>query len=406
MRILYLHQYFNTPEMPGGTRSYELARRLVSAGHEVDMITSQWQTKSDKKTWFQTSENGINVHWLPLPYSNHMSYRDRIKAFFKFALLAGPKARSIGGDVVFATSTPLTIALPAIYAAKINNVPLVFEVRDLWPEIPIAIGTLKNPIAIFASRRLERFAYRKSTHIIALSPGIKAGITTTGYPETQVTMIPNGCDLDLFSVGRQPGLGMRQQHKWLNQRPLVVYAGTLGLVNGVDYLARLAKAVLPINPEIRFLVIGTGREEARVRQSAAQLGVLDVNFFMIPDIPKHEIPKWLSAADISTSFFIDLKALWANSANKFFDALAAGKPIAINYGGWQAKLIKEANAGLVLTANDPTSSAVVLAKAVTDKRWLAAAGKAAKKLAADHFDRDKLALPSLGFMNKSGGRSP
>ncbi len=392
MRVLYLHQYFNTPEMPGGTRSYELARRLVSAGHEVDMITSQWQTKkSDKKTWFQTNESGINVHWLPLPYSNKMSYRNRIKVFFKFALLAGPKARSIGADVVFATSTPLTIILPAIYAAKKNDIPLIFEVRDLWPEIPIAVGALKNPLAIFTSRLLERFAYRKSTHIIALSPGIKTGITTTGYPETQVTMIPNSSDLDLFDVDRQAGLEVRRQHKWLGQRPLVAYTGTLGLVNGLEYLVRLAKATLAINPEIRFVVIGSGREENKVRHKAEQSGVLGVNFFMVPDIPKHEIPKWLSAADIATSLFIDLEALWANSANKFFDALAAGKPIAINYGGWQANLIQEANAGLVLTANDPTSSAKVLAKAVTDKHWLATAGESARRLAVDHFDRDKLA---------------
>jgi hypothetical protein len=108
MKILYLHQYFNTPAMSGGTRSYEMARRLVAAGHEVDMITS-WREPIAKKGWFEQRVDGIRVHWLPVQYANHMNYYQRIAAFFSFALRAGNRATELGGDIVFATSTPLTI---------------------------------------------------------------------------------------------------------------------------------------------------------------------------------------------------------------------------------------------------------------------------------------------------------
>ena len=145
MRITYLHQYFNTSSMPGGTRSYEMARRLVAMGHEVNIITS-WRTPDNRKDWFVTNESGAQVHWLPVNYSNHMSYNERIKSFIKFAWFAARKAASLPTDVVFATSTPLTIALPGAYAARRLQVPMVFEVRDLWPELPIAIGALKNPV--------------------------------------------------------------------------------------------------------------------------------------------------------------------------------------------------------------------------------------------------------------------
>ena len=84
MRITYLHQYFNTPEMIGGTRSYEMARHLVAMGHEVNVVTS-WREPDSRKDWFTTEEDGIQVHWLSVQYSNHRGYNQRIKAFLKFA---------------------------------------------------------------------------------------------------------------------------------------------------------------------------------------------------------------------------------------------------------------------------------------------------------------------------------
>ena len=392
MKILYLHQYFNTPEMAGGTRSDEMGRRLVSYGHQVHMITSyRKEDRAEHNSWYQTEEEGIEVHWLPVPYSNKMSYKERIQAFFKFAWRAAAKAASIECDVVFATSTPLTIALPAVYASKKQKVPMVFEVRDLWPELPIAIGALHNPAAKMGAKWLERFAYRNSKRIVALSPGMKEGVTKTGYPAEKVEMIPNSCDIGFFNVGPEPGKQLRKEYEWLQDRPLIVYTGTIGIINGVDYLARVAGAVWEIDEEIRFLVIGEGKGKERLTGEAEKQGVLGKNFYLLPQVPKQQMPVWLSAADIATSLFVDLKEMWANSANKFFDALAAGKPVAINYGGWQAEIINESGAGLVLDPNDVESSAKILVEKIRDKEWLENAGSAAKSLAKERFDRDKLA---------------
>jgi len=392
MKILYLYQYFSTPKMAGGLRSYEAARRLVRMGHEVHMITSKSGDEFTADGEFSEDEAGIHVHWLEVPYSNRMSYGERIKAFFKFAWRAGIEASHLKGDVVFATSTPLTIALPAIYAAKRNKVPMVLEIRDLWPEVPIAVGALKNPVTIAVARWLERFSYRNSAYIIALSPGMKEGIVATGYPEDRVTVIPNSCDLELFEVDMDLGREIRQRYDWLKDRPLVIYAGTLGLVNGVDYFAHLASEVSSHDQEIRFAVIGTGREDSKVRAVAEELGVLNKNFFMIPVAPKYEIAAWLSAADLATSFVIDLKELWNNSANKFFDTLAAGKPIAINHEGWQADIIRETGAGLILSAKDINSAALNILNAVRDNAWLETAGMAAKKLAEQRFNREQAVI--------------
>ncbi len=389
MKILYLHQYFSTPKMAGGIRSYEAARRLVAKGHEVHMITSRSGDEFTADGEFNKEEAGIQVHWFEVPYSNRMSYAERIKAFLKFAWLAGVEAAHLKGDVVFATSTPLTIALPAVYAAKRNKVPMVLEIRDLWPAIPIAVGALTNPATVVAARWLERFSYRNSTHIVALSPGMKEGIVATGYPEGRVTVIPNSCDLEAFKIDPQLGHEIRQRHAWLKDRPLIIYTGTIGLVNGVDYFARLAFQVGKYDQEIRFVVIGTGREDNKVRTIAEELGVLNKNFFMMPPAPRHEVAAWLSAADIATSFVIDIRELWDNSANKFFDALAASTPIAINYEGWQADIIRETGSGLVLNAKDIDSAASDILQAINNRTWLEAASVAARRLAEERFSREQ-----------------
>ncbi len=388
MRIIYLHQYFNTPEMAGSTHSYEMARRLVKQGHEVHMVTSRGQ--HNRRGWVRTEEAGIQVHWCSVPYSNYMSYRRRIWSFLRFSWLAARKATVLGGDVIFASSTPLTIALPAVYAARKLSAPMVFEVCDLWPEVPIAMGALRSPITIALARRLERFAYRNAAHVIALSLDMKAGVAAAGYPAERVTVVPNSCDFELFDVPEQSGREFRHRHDWLGGRPLVVYTGTLGMVNGVDYLARLAAAVARRDAEIRFLVIGAGREENKVRQAAEAAGVLHRNFFMLPPAPKAEMPAVLAAADVATSTVIDREPLWANSANKVFDALAAGRAIAINHRGWLAEMIDESGCGLVFDPYDVEAAAERLAAALRDRQWLARASTAARNVGKERFDRDKL----------------
>jgi glycosyltransferase involved in cell wall biosynthesis len=391
MRITYLHQYFNTPEMSGGTRSYEMARRLVAKGHEVNMVTS-WREDDGRKRWFETQEAGIHVHWLPVPYSNRMGYGERIRAFFRFAWKAAHKAAALPADVVFATSTPLTIALPGAYAAWRQKVPMVFEVRDLWPELPIAVGALRNPVLQAAARFLERFAYARSSRIVALSPGMKDGVVQSGFPAEKVSVIPNSADLDLFDPEKADGKNFRRKHPEIGDAPLVVYAGAMGKINGVDYLPRIASASKECGLGLQFAVIGkNGQEEQKVRQTALKLNVLDDNFHIYPSVAKNKMPDILAAADVALSLVIDLKPLWANSANKFFDALASGTPVAINYRGWQADLLEETGAGIILPPDDPDKAAAMLAAFVADKKILQKAGQAARNLAEERFSRDKLA---------------
>ncbi|MEU4624807.1 glycosyltransferase family 4 protein [Actinoplanes sp. NPDC023801] len=385
MRITYIHQYFKTPGMSGGTRSYEFARRLVERGHEVHMITGDPDSRHERVT----RESGIVVHWLPVPYSNAMSYRRRIVAFLGFVRRSAVVAGRLRHDLVLATSTPLTVAVPGVYAALRRRAPMVLEVRDVWPELPIALGVLRSPVSRWAAQRLEAWAYRRSAHVIALSPGMAASIRRR-FPGVAVTVVPNSSDLELFAGAGRAGASLRQRTPWLGDRPLLLYAGTLGPANGVDYLVRLAASLAGIAPDVRIAILGDGRMRDSIRDLAVESGVLNRNLFMLGPVSKAEVVAFFGACDLAASVFVDVPELGNNSPNKVFDAFAAGRPVAVNHGGWIADLITETGAGLVLPARDPAAAAVSVAGFVGDRAACRAAGAAAYALARDRFDRDLL----------------
>ncbi|MBV5329557.1 MAG: glycosyltransferase family 4 protein [Chlorobium sp.] len=391
MRIIYLHQYFNTPDMTGGTRSYELARRLVEAGHEVHLLTTDKAQQTGRSRWRISTEAGITVHWAPVPYNNTMSFIRRILAFIHFAVRSSIRAASLKGDVIFATSTPLTIAVPAILVSWWKNKPFVFEVRDMWPDVPIAIGAIRNPIIIWLANQLELLAYNFAAKVVALAPGMREDIIRKGISPEKVFVIPNGCDLDVF--GKKPvGLSPRDEFPWLGTRKMVLFAGTLGLVNGVGYFVKLASQVAIHEPEVRFVVIGGGGEREMVRELALSEGVLNRSLFMFDQMPKRELVRWLHAADMVMALFTGPAAVWKNAVqNKFFDALAAGKPIVNNFDGWQSRIAVEAGVGLIIDPQDISLAAADLLKSLFDEVWLCGVRERTRQLAEGRFNRDFLA---------------
>lgn len=388
MKILYLHQYFVSVNEPGATRSYEIARRLVARGHEVDLLTTTRNSQSGS-TWTTSLVDGIRVHSVPVPYDNKMGFVDRVKAFTSFAHKARSYARSIEFDLVYATSTPLTIAWPAVKLSKERSVPMIFEVRDLWPEVPIAIGALRNPLLKRAAFRLESFAYNNAEVVISLSPSMTESITSR-FPGVRVETIPNACDIELFAVEAERPPPPRLEALWRTEKPLISYIGSFGKANGVDYAVRIARELSVIAPDIRMLLIGAGAQWNEVRNLANELGLSEKSLFVREPIRKDEVPFVLQASDVALSLFVDLPVLSTNSANKFFDALASGTAVAINYSGWQKDLIESTGCGIVLPPDDPVEAANSLAHFVDDKLSVAQAGRRARELAETRFSRDTL----------------
>lgn len=368
-----------------------MARRLVAAGHEVNMITSDQHGAAEAGVWRVTDEAGVRVHWISVPYGNRMSYARRLRAFVEFALRSARRAASLPADVIFATSTPLTISIPAMFASWRNSCPMVFEIRDLWPEVPIAIGALRNPMLICAARMLQRVTYSRSARIVALAPGMAEEVARSGYPREKISVIPNGCDVS-ESVESSGSISVRFGDPWLQSFPLVVFAGTFGRVNGMCYLPRLAAAVLRIDPEVRFIAIGDGREHDSTVSLARELGVLDANLRFLGSQPRSVAAKWNRAADVSLALFAGPEIVWRDAVqNKFFESLAAGTPVASNFRGFQSIVAEEAHAGIILSSDDLDAAARSLVSLLRDPSMLLKFSAAARRLACERFNRDLLA---------------
>lgn len=394
VRIVYLHQYFATPDQGGGTRSYEFARRWVRAGYEVHVLRVGAPAGSSSRGWAVTEVEGISVHTLALAYSNKMGFYRRLAAFAGYAASAAGRARRLRPDAIYATSTPLTVAVPALAASSAGGAPYVFEVRDLWPDVPIALGYLKNPILRKAAVSLEKLAYKRSAHIVALAPGMKDDIVTKGVPPSKISVIPQGCDSYMFRSAN-PGQ-VHADNPWLGAGPVFTYAGAIGQANGLRYLIDVATAMEDIDRDARFVVIGEGRERKHLEELASERGLLGRSIFFLGALSKHEVADWMAASDATLAFLTGPRVLWKDAVqNKFFDSLAAERPIATNNDGWQTQVAVDAGVGVMLNAEDPSVGAGQLAAMVGNAEFMARVPQKCRELAATKFNRDLQAEEAL-----------
>ncbi len=400
MHILYLHQHFAVPSGTTGTRSYEFAKRWVKAGHKVTVISGKYDISGladNKKFLFEKQIEGIRVIVVGTRYSNKQNFIKRVLSFFTFmffSIFAAFKAKKV--DVIFATSTPLTIGIPAMVLKKIKRAPFVFEVRDQWPEIPIEMGYIKNHILQKMLLKLEEMIYKSAAGIVALSPGMAEGVRSVlGNEKRAMVVAPNSSDVDLFHP-EVDSSEIRKEYGW-NDKFVILHFGAMGKANGLDFLVNAAEK-LKENPEILFVILGDGSERTKIEQMIENNKLENVQ--LIESKPKSILPKFVSACDVSTVIFADYSILEHNSANKFFDSLSAGKPVLLNYSGWQRKVIEENNAGLGCEQYNLDEYVKKVKQLSSQKEELSEMGKNARKLAGNEFSRDLLSDRVINFLQK------
>lgn len=399
MRILYIHQYFSTRAGATGTRSYEFARYLVERGHQVTMVTGNAWLEGVERTGLatRTEVDGIDVVAIGVRYHSRMGFMRRMWAFIAFMLAATRAARREPCDVVYASSTPLTVGVPGWLAARKHRVPFVFEVRDLWPEAPIQLGVLTNPMLKGPALWLEGFLYEKAHHVVALSPGMVDGVAARGVPPERITMIPNCADTHLFSPGpKDPELVAR----WgLDGAFVVAYVGAMGPANDFGQVIEAARIVAEWEyargageggaTRTVFLSVGDGRERPRLEERTRELGL--TNVVWADPVPKTDVPRVLRTADVALASFADLPVLRTNSPNKVFDALAAGLPVVVNFDGWVPEMLEETHAGIGARPGDPESLAAELVGLRDDPARRERMGVAARDVAQSRFERMAMA---------------
>ena len=361
MRILFLTQYFAPETEIGGIRILEIASRLAAMGHEVAILTGlpnypsgrlfdAYRGKAWRVTWTERVE-GLPVTRVPLFPSHDKKSLPRLVNYFSF--LFSSAARSLflrRPDVVVCTSPPLTIGLAAWVAAVRYRVPFLLEIRDLWPEAAVELGYLKNPRVRRAAYALERFLYGKASKIVSVSEGMRADLLARGIPASRCAVIPNGVDVELFAPPG-PHSPVDSTVARLRQEGNVVgvYLGTLSAYHGIDCMLELLEK-LRSEPRVKLVFAAGGSAVSDFAREVAARGLS--NAVLLPAPPRKEMPAVISAADFCLAFVKPGPfARWLLSS-KVFMYMACGRPIFAAAVGETARVIEEAQAGIVEEATE------------------------------------------------------
>lgn len=384
MNILYIHQYFKTPDIPGGTRSYWNSLELIKNGHNVTVIRYD---KTIEKPVERRCIDGINVISIKIQYSQYMGIIARLQAFLSFMFLSTKIAlREKDIDLVIATSTPLTVGFPALVLKKLKKIPYIFEVRDLWPEVPIQMGGLRNGLVIRIARWFEKSIYTNASHIIALSPGMKKGVVDTGIPENMVEMIPNMAKIDKF-YPRPHDLSIAEEHGISSGTFKIIYFGALGEANAIEYVMDAA-IQLKNQLDVEFLFIGYGPKSPFIDETAKTNGLSNVSYLGVFNM--ETTSNIVNLCDVSLVTFSDIPILSTNSPNKLFDSLSAGKPIIVNSPGWTKDLVEEHHCGVFVEPKKPEDLAEKIIQLKDSPKLCGEMGKNSRKLAETRYDKSIL----------------
>ncbi len=378
-----------------GTRSYEFSKKLISNGHTVEMIcASNERTVTGLNQEFVNGKRegvveSINVTELKIPYSNYDGFIKRSLSFIRFSLRGILISLRKDYDIILTSSTPLTVAIPGIIASIFRSKKFIFEVRDLWPELPRAMGIINSKILLRILGLIETLAYKRANACIALSPGIKKGIHSKSKNKN-ITIIPNGCDNEYFRT---------QVNKKKSKKINFVFTGAHGKANGLDSVLDAAKELLKSKEKNIFIkFIGDGSEKPKLIKRSIDENLTNCEF--LDPMPKKELFNFLNTeADVGLMILKNIEAFYdGTSPNKFFDYLSLGLPVINNYPGWLSKLIKNNNCGIAVRPDNPKLLSNAMIKLYEDRILRIKMGKNSRKLALESYDRDYLSSKFVKFI--------
>ena len=392
MKILYIVQHFNIPSGSAGIRPYKMAKSLLAHGHEVTIVCGSYDgaqtglngefTQGKRIGFFE----GIQIIEFDIKYSNKLSFLKRTGVFFLYVWKTVSLALFSKYDVLVASTTPLTVGIPGIFARCIRGKKFVFEVRDLWPELPKAMGVIKNPAILWLMGVLEFLCYHSANKLIGLSDGIVKGIAKRGIKSNKIANIPNGCDLDIFKTdhGRMEIEGIQDNDF------LCLYSGTHGIANGLNILIDVATELTKRgNNTVKFVLVGDGKlkPDLIAKTNEKQLK----NIIFLDPLNKADLSRLMNTCNIGMQLLANIPAFYyGTSPNKFFDYISVGLPILNNYPGWISELITQYNCGITVSPDDPDAFADSLIKLENEKYKLPEMSLNASNLAKNEFDRTNL----------------
>lgn len=396
MKILLVHQYYLGENDPGGSRFNQFVSYWSQKGYEITVVAGTVHYTTGEKAGhyrgrFITKEfPSANVTVLRCFVSDgyNKSFLGRLWAYFSFTFssLWACLFHIDKHDVLIVTSPPLFVGVTGIITSWVKRIPLVFEVRDLWPESAIDTGVLKNPLLIKASYLVEKLCYRKASKINVLTPAFKEVlIRKKNVPANKIIEITNGADLDIFQPGPKDNW-VRKQYG-LNGKFVITYMGAHGVANHLLSLIKVAERCQEF-PDIIFLLIGDGMEKSMLQAYVRDKGLQNIIF--IDSQPKSTIPDYCQASDICTAVLKKVDTFKTVYPNKVFDYMSCARPILLGIDGAARKLVEEANCGYYVDPDKPEEFKKKILELYANREHIEELGRNGYEFVKQHFSRESL----------------
>lgn len=388
MHIAVFSQYHTNPDCPATSRHYALLAHIAQA-HRVTLLTTPAWRGQQLTHEFPWVPAGVEICEARVQYNNKMGPARRALAFAQYAAWAVCAGlRMDKPDVIWGISTPLTAAWAAAQVARWRRVPWVFEVQDLWPAFPVAMGAVPTAIARQQLFALEKRLYRSAKHILPLSSDMARYVTDLDIAAEKITTVLNGTDLDLAARATPAVVAALRRAQGLDGKKVVLYAGTFGRANDIPTLVAAAEMLVAADPDAAWLFLGHGYYEPLVAAAAARW---PGRIRLVGGQPRHAVFAWFGLADVAVVSFLNLPVLDANSPAKLYDALAVGTPVVVTNQGWTKNLVETHGCGWYTPAGDAPQLATCLRGLLAQPAQLQAASQRGRVLAAKEFDRQQLA---------------
>ena len=411
MRILYLSQYFPPEVGATQTRAHEMAAGLIRAGHQVTILTELpnhpqgiIHPKYRGRFWIRERLDDIDVIRVWVKTSPVKTMRTRLAFYLSYmvnATLAGLLLARGHYDVLYATSPPLFVGGTALALSLSRRIPMVFEVRDLWPESAIALGEVKNPRFVRWATWLEEACYRRARHIVIVTEGIRARLIERGFPSETLALIPNGANTDMFRPRLDDGQSLRRE-LGLDDQFLAIYAGIHGIAQGLEVVLQAAQQ-LADDPHFHFLFVGDGPRKADLLRLKRDMALSNVT--MLDAQSRETIPAYLSAADAALIPLRRLDLFKSAVPSKMFDTWACGCPTILSIDGEARRVLERAQAGVFV----PPESSEAMVKAIralaADRERCQEYGANGRRFVEKHYSRQAQARNLTHLLEKLDART-
>lgn len=409
MHILLIHQYFLEKDDPGGSRFNEMARIWAENGHSVTVLAGMVHYNTGKKREKhkgkfivkEAYEENVTVYRCHVSEAYNTNFAGRLWAYFSFVfsgIICGLFYSRQKYNVVLVTSPPLFVGITGYVLSRLKAIPLVFEVRDLWPESAIDTGVLTNKTIIRFAYWFERFIYKKSVLVNTLTPAFRKNlIEVKNVPTNKVVMIPNAADFSMSEelLNTFETAYFRRDKGWTDKF-VVTYVGAHGVANHLIQLVEAAELLRHTNALL--VLIGEGMQKPMLKEEAARRKLTNVQF--VDAVPKRDVFKYILASDMGTSVLKRVDTFKTIYSNKTFDYMSCRKPILMVIDGVSRQLVEEAQCGIYAEPENAADIAAKIQLYMSYNGQLQTEGMNGYAYARKYFDRTYLAKTYLTELAK------